>query len=247
MFAAAAINDEVQPRGLYKTAELTQHAMAISKEILKAVVSDESYKEMILASQKSNDDMDDLITLVVNIDARADFLNGVEVAEIEKMLKSQQSKRSRLKNKTMTLENYTQLMTAGVAELLLRTAGNLPKGRGSDSRRLTIGYTNDELNKLIADQEALAKAIRNVQSKKCIAKGKANFDPQSDEYQAMLMTEEQLKSLRVGGNQNAVVANKAKKVDEVNEILKVAEDIQNMSAKDAKALLMKIAQQVAAE
>ena len=249
VFASSEVAAVPQQRGLQKTAELNQHAMAITRDILKAILRDESYRESILASQRSNDDMDTLINTAGNItDGDLAFLQGVSKEEIEKMLKSQQSKRSRLKAKTMTLENYTKLMTAGVAELILRTAGNIPKGNYGSERKLTIGYTADELNKLVEDQEALARAIRNVQSKKCIAKGKAGFDPQSEEYQEILRTEDQLKALRKpGGGVSSELVDKAKKVDELKELLPSEEQISNMSNKDVKALLARIASQVAGE
>ena len=242
IFATERATVAPQSRGLQKTGELNQHAMAITKEVLSKVLSDETYRQDILASQKSNDAMDALIKKVVTIE-KPQFLADVSAEEISKMLKSQQSKRSRLKSKTMTLENYTQLATAGVAELLLRAAGNIPKGNAGSDRRMTVGYTADELNKLIEDQQALARAIRNIQSKKCIAKSKANFDPQSEAFKEILRTEEELKALRKT-NDSSQLVDKAKKVDELKGLLPTEEEIRNMPNKDVKALLAKIASQV---
>jgi hypothetical protein len=238
MFETQEVNGAVQTRGLYHTAELTQRANAVAKGILKDILEDSSYHAAIKESQKSNDAMDNLIESQVSINQLSDFLNEADMNEIEKMLKSQQSKRSRLKGKAMTLENYTSLMTAGVAELMLRSAGNIEKGRTTFARA-GVGYSDEALQELAADQEALAKAIRNVQSKKCIAKGKAGFDPTADEFQEILHVENQLKALRVGGTGTTVI--------KVKNMLPVEEDLESMSSEDAKALLIKIASQITAE
>lgn len=242
MFASQATNSEVQSRGLYKTAELTQLSATLAKDALKVILNDETYRSAILASQKSNDAMDDLLRKVVAFETEYAFLNGVAATEIEKMLKSQQSKRSRTKSMAMTLENYTTLMTAGVAENILRIAGNNPKGVSTaSSRKSSVGYTDEELQALANDQDALAKAIRNVQSKKCIAKSKAGFNADTDDYKQILSTEELLKSLRT----NAVpvpqeVIINAEQATTAKEVLAEVEDIEKLNAKDSKALLQKI-------
>jgi hypothetical protein len=92
------------------------------------------------------------------------------------MLKSQQSKRSRAKSKAMTLDNYTTLLTAAIAEDIIREIYNKPKSAGGFHRAAgTVDYTIDQLQALHDDQEALRKEIRNVQSKKSIMKSKNPF------------------------------------------------------------------------
>lgn len=241
VFASEETNSEVQTRGLYKTAELTQLSMSISKEILKKIVEDQDYREQILESQKSNDAMDELIQLTYELPTSYDFLSETPAEEIEKMLKSQQSKRSRLKGKVMTLETYTNLMTAGVAESILRIASGNPKGHVGSSKRSDVAYSAEELIALASDQEALGKAIRNIQSKKCIAKGKAGFDPTTEEYQKILQVEATLKSIRVGKSPMAQeVVVKAEKADRIKEMLPDTDTVEHMSAKDVKALLAQI-------
>lgn len=244
MFAATTDGGNVQTRGLYHTAELTQRSTDIAKQILKVVLNEETYREAIVKSQKSADDMDELIATVFDFSTGDfSFLADAELDELERMLKSQQSKRSRTKGKSMTLENYTTMMTAAVAEKILRTVGGIPKGSIGNVRTTTGLYSVEELEAFKQDQESLGKAIRNVQSKKCIMKGKANFDAESDEFKQLLDIEQQLKSVRSGAAPTAVaseVVAKAEKIEQLETILPADEEIDKMSARDVKALLAQI-------
>lgn len=237
-------------RGLQKTAELTYEANAIAKNVLQIVLNDVEYREAIVNSQKNSDAMDKLISDLYEITENDyGFLKDAAAEELEKMLKSQQSKRSRTKSMPMTLENYTNLMTASAAELLLRAAMGIPKGAsGSGLRKSSVGYSDEELEALANNQEALTKAIRNVQSKKSIAKSKAGFDENSDYFQELLLVEEQLKALREKAQPvNQELFAKAGKVDEVNELLKDVGDVENMNESDSKSLLDRIKKALATE
>lgn len=248
LFSTESHEDIVQSRGLYKTAELTSLSISIAKDVIKEVVNDKIYREEIIASQKSNDAMDALIKKLTDFDGHPEYdmlLEGVDGEELEKMLKSQQSKRSRLKSKLMTIENYQNMMAAGVAEILLRRAGNMPKGNVGVSRHVGVGYSEEELIALAEDQEALGRAIRNVQSKKCIMKGKAGFDVQSEEYVNLLKVEETLVSMRTSKPAAGKLFKKAEKVDAIKELL--GGDIENLNGRDSKELLKRITEALATE
>ena len=196
-------NQEVSNRGnqLDSTANLTRISTDIAREILKIAEADtEKFQQKIVDSQQSHDIMDELIDETYNLTTvDIEFLKAEGEEVLDRMIKSQQSKRSRAKSKEMTLDNYITMLTGAVAENLLRIAANKPKSAGGGgARRGTVTYTEEELEALANDPEALKRAIRNVQSKKSIDKSKADWDPESERWQELLETENQLKAIRDG-------------------------------------------------
>lgn len=225
---------------LNKTAQLTTLATNIAHDIITIVIADqETYGAKVASSQQSHDDMDILINELGELqEVDVQFLKDEDDLVLDKMLKSQQSKRSRSKSKVMTQENYTSMMTAAIAEYLLRQAMGKPKGAnygGQQSGDAT--YSEDELMKLAADPEALTRAIRNVQSKKSIAKSKNDFDVESDRWQQLLVAESQLKDLR--SQLNGVVDKSAKEAVEAKQNLEklLDKDLSELSQEDALKLL----------
>ena len=262
---------------LNKTAQLTATATEVANSCFKTItaniterqtaiaaneatgVDDDNHKLLVAEvqkltaaitdSQKSHDAMDQLIADSHDLSTvDIEFLKTESEDVLEKMLKSQQSKRSRTKSKAMTQDNYLTLITAGVAENLLRMATGKSKSAGGGGKRADVGYTAEQIEKFTNDQEELKKAIRNVQSKKCIMKSKAGFDETSEAWLELLRVEEQLKGLRTTGGTTTVVvkeadpevAAKAEKALATEELLKDVEDIDKMKAADAKSLLNKI-------
>lgn len=228
-------------RSLAGTAQLTSLANSIVSELITKIDADlENYEEKFEASKTDHNAMDALI-------AEAYDLSSVDVEFIKElgdevqnaMLKSQQSKRSRSKSKTMTLENYRSLMSGAVAELLLRQA--MGKAKSSLGYRRTTGsieYTAEELEQFKNDQESLKKEIRNVQSKKSIMKSKAAFEETDERWVQLLAAEESLKSLRVGGtNVKTVVVDttKEKLLEELG-----GKEVDSLKSADMKALLKKL-------
>lgn len=234
---------------LNKTAQLTAIATSVAHQVLATVLKDQStYSDRVTASQSSHDEMDRLIEDLAQLqDVENDFLKEESPEVLDKMLKSQQSKRSRSKSKTMTQENYTTMLTAAVAENLLRAAMGKPKGAGGGA---SIGgdprFSDEQLKVLADDQEKLAKAIRNVQSKKSIAKSKSDFSEESDKWQQLLVAEKQLKDLRNELNGLATKESQAaiEATKKANELLE-GSDIDKLSAKDAKALLQQAKEMLA--
>ena len=229
--------------GLPGTAELTAIASAAAHRIVKAMEAEiDIYRPRI---QKSSVDAKELDALIDEfrplheIDAEHPLAN-LDDEMVESMLKSQQSKRSRAKAKAMTLDNYITLMTAAIAEDIIRDVYNKPKSAGGFQRATgNVDYTIEQLEALGNDQEALRREIRNIQSKKSIMKSKADFDESDPRWHALLKAEQQLKDMRVGGRGSSVIeVDKTK--DALAELLAGA-DISKMKSADAHALLARIA------
>ena len=228
---------------LQKTAELTTTAERIANDLLRKLNENpELYKADVAASMKSHDDMDKLIS--TNYDYPAadyEFLKSESEDTIDKMIRSQQSKRSRSKGKVMTIENYKTMLTGAISENLLRLASGKAKSAGGGNTRGTeLGYTAEELEKFAIDQEALKKEIRNVQSKKSIMKAKANFEETDTRWLQLLDDEETLKTLRDGSSPANPEANKA--LESIDQLRKEFADVDvtNVSNKSAKELLARI-------
>lgn len=237
------------------TAQLNTVANQIVKDVLNRILpteendNNEEYADQILASQTDHNAMDNLLNEVVDYEAQdIDWLKEADSEELEKVLKSQQSKRSRSKNQQMTIENYAKMMTAAVAERLVREALGKPKGNGGGNTRGQATYTDEELNALAEDPAMLARAIRNVQSKKSIAKSKVDFDENSDRWQDLLEAEQQLKDLRssINGLQNTA-AQEAIEAKRKAEELVGDVDVNTLKADEARDMLAKIQEALAGQ
>ena len=230
---------------LGSTAELTRISTDIAREILKRAEADaEKYQAKIIESQQSHDVMDQLINEIYDLTTvDIEFLKAESKEVLDRMIKSQQSKRSRAKSKEMTLDNYLAMLTGAVAENLLRIAANKPKSAGGGgARRGTVTYSEEELEAFKNDPEALRKALRNIQSKKSIYKSKADFDPESERWKELLKTEEQLKAIRDG--QTAEAEKAIEKTSQLEEMLATV-DPKDLKAADAKDMLESIKQMLA--
>lgn len=230
------------------TAELTRVSTEIAHRMVKHM--DEHSDEFVDKLKESAHDskaMDDLITelkdttdtCIISKDD-TETLESFDEASVDGMLKSQQSKRSRCKGKAMTLDNYISMLTAALAENILREIYNRPKSASFGSHRGgSVEYTSERLQQLSDDQEALRREIRNIQSKKSIMKSKANFDDESEQWLALLKAEETLKSLRIPTSGRSVVRVDETK-DKLSEMLDGI-DLEHLKAADSKELLSSIA------
>lgn len=238
-------NIETTPnaRTLSGTAALTQVASAGAAHAIRRMEADiENYRDRIALSATDSAELDKLIDeLKPLVDIESDDpLRFLDEDTVESMLKSQQSKRSRAKGKAMTLDNYKTMMTAAIAEDILRELYNKPKQAGGTKRRGSVEFTTEQLDELSADQVQLRKEIRNIQSKKSIMKSKADFDESSEAWQQLLKVESMLKDLRVGGRGSTVVEVDTTK-DALADVLDGV-DIEHLKAADAKELLARIAE-----
>lgn len=237
------IETTANARTLSGTAALTQVASAGAAHAIRRMEADiENYRDRIALSATDSAELDKLIDeLKPLVDIESDDpLRFLDEDTVESMLKSQQSKRSRAKGKAMTLDNYKTMMTAAIAEDILRELYNKPKQAGGTKRRGSVEFTTEQLDALSADQVQLRKEIRNIQSKKSIMKSKADFDESSEAWQQLLTVESMLKGLRVGGRGSTVV-----EVDTTRDALAGVldgVDIEHLKAADAKELLARISE-----
>lgn len=232
-------------RSLPGTVELTNLASSYAVAIIKAMDENaEEYAERIKLSTIDSTALDNIIDeLLPDVEDKADFLKELDNYTIDNMLKSQQSKRSRAKSKTMTLDNYKTLMTAAIAERLIRDVTGREKSASNRGVKAGIvDYTGSQLEEFAADQERLRREIRNIQSKKSIMKSKADFDESDERWIALLKAERQLKDLRMGGVTERIVEVDTTK-NELADMLKEV-DVNKLGSKDAHALLAQIQQAV---
>lgn len=246
LFAESSNTATTNGRGLAGTAQLTAIASELASKALNTMNENvDDYKAQLVDSQRDNKAMDNLLeALSVYDDVDTEFITKLNETTIDGMLKSQQSKRSRAKSKAMTMDNYKSLMTAAIAENLIRKAtGKVKNGIGVRRGAGSVTFTEEYLEQLKEDQDKLKKELRNVQSKKSIMKSKADFDPESERWQELLVAEEQLKSIRVStrGTTRVVEVDTTKKeLEEAFDGINL-EDISHMKAADSKALLEKLA------
>ena len=234
-------------RSLAGTAQLTSIASNLTAEVIgKLNENIEEYMEQFNASKSDHGAMDALIELMVNFDeVDYEFIKELNETTVDGMLKSQQSKRSRAKGKAMTLDNYKSMMTAAIAEKIIRLATGKTKNavgvrRGSGQ----VSFSDEELEALKDNQEQLKKELRNIQSKKSIMKSKANFSEEDERWQQLLVAESQLKSIRVstrGTTKIVEVDTTKEKLEEAFDGIDI-ESIEKMKAADSKALLAKLAE-----
>ncbi len=242
MFNATENNEATtNARNLAGTAQLTAVANELVAECIKKLNDNlEEYREGFEASKHDHNAMDKLLAKLIDFDTvDVEFIKELDEATVDGMLKSQQSKRSRAKSKAMTMDNYKSMMSGAIAENLIRKAtGKVKSASGARRMSGSVDFTAEQLEELREDQERLKKEIRNVQSKKSIMKSKADFSEDDERWQALLVAEEQLKSIRVSTGRAQVV-----KVDETKE--KLAEvladvDPSSLNAGESKKLLAQI-------
>ena len=229
---AASTNSTRQLDG---TARLTSFANSLAAKLVREFAdSEDDEKQAVITKAFTDTASLDLMVDAANESITEDcgWMSELDDELLDKMLKSQQSKRSRCKSKEMTQDNFTSMLSAAIAERAIRLALGKPKGNSSTQRR-GARYTDEDIQKLADDQEALKKAIRNIQSKKSIMKSKAGFDETAPEYQELLEDEEKLKAVRIGGGHVDVTK------QAVRQLLTDV-DINSLKAADAKDLLHKI-------
>lgn len=237
LFASATQTTTASSGTLAGTQQLNNISSTIADHIMKTVgnSTDETVIATIKQSLSDSNVLDKLIS--DNYDLTAidiDFLKALDDNTIDGMLKSQQSKRSRCKSKEMTADNYLSMMTAAIAENLIRQAMGKEKNASSGRAGGTVTYSEERLATLAADQDALRKEIRNVQSKKSIAKSKAGFSEDSERWQQLLVAEEQLKSIRTDSVTTVKIVDTLR--EDLKELLSEVDE-HSMKAADLKELV----------
>ena len=238
LFVSTNEMESTSNRGLPGTAELTSLAGRMAREMLQTMEADiTAWRPRIQESAINPNELEKLIDEIgPEYGDSANFLNDLADEIVDGMLKSQQSKRSRAKSKTMTLDNYITLLTAAIAERIIREVTGRVKTHSYTGRQAgVVDYTGAQLEALAADQDALRKEIRNVQSKKSIMKSKADFSEADERWLALLKAEQQLKDLRVTNAPTKVV-----EVDSTRNALAemlAGKDISKMKSAEAHELL----------
>ena len=235
--------ESTNTRTLSGTAALTAVSNEAATMAIRKMEADiDNYRGRIAVSSKDNAELDKLLDeLAPLVDIEDDSpLRHLDDELVESMLKSQQSKRSRCKSKAMTLDNYRNLLSAAIAENILRDLYNKPKQAGGVKRHGTVDFTPAQLEALAEDQAALRREIRNIQSKKSIMKSKEGFDESSESWQQLLKAEMMLKDLRVGGRGSHIIEVDTTK-EKLSELLGEI-DLEHLKAHDSKELLARISE-----
>lgn len=204
-----------------QTAQLTMQSTAIAEELLERLKDWQEADADALISNTWADyaAMDEYLQGYAAIDTRDwSWLKeaGDEVGA--KMLKSQQSKKSRARAGELTYTNYKTYLIAAIAELGIRDAFRFEKSAAGRVSAATLELTEEAIAMYTEDQVALNKAIRNVQSKKSIAK-KKGISEESEEWQQLLTFEAGLKSLRTTGAVDTETKKKAEKAEVIEAML----------------------------
>ncbi len=191
-------NNEGTTRTLTGTATLVREATSIAKEILAALNENaEELTELFLASKEHNGKMDELIGMFHTFTKEeSQFILENDEQTVASMLRSQQSKRARLKKKPQTKEIYCQMMVAAVAENMIRVAADMPKGRSFIANTINLNLKDEEIDALALDQEELRRVIRNIQSLKSIEKRKEDFTEDGERYISLCNLLDRLKAVR---------------------------------------------------
>ena len=188
-------------RGIPGATILKGHATSLATTIMgKIPQGDAEFLEQVKASQSSVQALDDLVKQQCGTALVIEEIAQFNEEEAQKLLKSNQSNRSRRKNLPMTQQNYMEYLIAACAEWIVRESCGITKNAnpfGAGRKALEI---NDEtLAQLADDPDALGRAIRNLQSKKSTFKAKHQDQPdweKDPEYVELINQLETLKSMR---------------------------------------------------
>lgn len=241
LFATQDQTTTTGAKTLLGTQRLVETADTQVRQMLETIgAAPDVWSEQLIDSQKESSALDALIDSTCSVGTiDIEWLKALPEAELESMFRSQQSKKSRSRSKEMTIENYKSVVNATICTQLLRLALGKQRLAGvSGVRGEAVVFTPERLVGLARDQEQLRKEIRNIQSKKSIAKTKIGFSEDDEKWQALLVAEEQLKSVRVTGGAKFVEVDRTKET--IQEMLAEL-TIESLKRADAIDLLQAIA------
>lgn len=201
LFDSIDVEATESKRGIPGAQLVKQQAMGMATEIMgKIPAGDDAFLTAIKESQTSTAAMDELVKSQCGDKLNIDTVANFDHEEAQKLLKSFQSNRSRRKNMVMTQANYVELLTAAISEWIIRTSCDMKKSSTpfGGARRAALEINEETVAKLAEDQDALGKAIRNIQSKKSTFKAKhADVDYSEDPtWVELLHQEAMLKAAR---------------------------------------------------
>lgn len=241
---------------LMETVKLEEVVMPIASEVIAAVtdeefLKDEANEKLVADSQSAQVAMEELLSIVgaqQKVAEQTAWLKDSSEEALTKVLKSQQSKRSRSRKAEMTLENYRKLVEASLCEGAARLALGKERKTSAMADYTQLKLDDETATKFKEDQDALRKEIRNTQSKKSIMKHRDDFSEEDENWLALVAYENSLKELRVSAPRVSDTINKKlEAANEAKDVLSGVEDIDTLKAKDAKELLKKVSEALATE
>lgn len=220
---------EAGVRRLDCTAALTSYADAEARTLLQKVNADPELQEALKASFTDSDAQDNLIVDILG-HLSIETIMDADEEQLKRLLASQQSKRSRSKGKEMTVANYLNMMSAAIAENVIRQVIGRP--RGAAARTSTVSpLTEDELKLFKDDLDAVNKKIRVLQSWKSTHKHLQD----STEWTTVCANIATLQGLRPATN-SIKVTKEDPRVSAIRAQLQ-GHDLDKMNAKDKASLL----------
>ena len=194
--------DCANQRALHIMKTGTEHA-----ELAKRVITDGNTADLLELISKSFDE--------AAIKADAQILDGCDSDQLSRLLESRRSDRSKSKklgigSSALNCRNYISAM---YAELLIREKMGKPYTGQSSA-------TDYDVDKLAADQAALVRKIKSLQSKKCRLNKLAAYDPTAASELSEVTAEiDRLNSLRTSGRVRTTSIIKDFQIDELRAIL----------------------------
>lgn len=207
LFDTTVEAEETGTRAINGAAYVKQMSMVLANDIMSMIPgADDAFLTEIKDSQSSTAAMDDLVQKYCGEKLNNEQVAVLDEEDAKKILKSNQSSRSRRKNMAMTQSNYVELLVSAIAENMVRESCNMHKSANpfAGFRSETKVINEETVAEMMDDPDAIGRAIRNIQSKKSTFKAKHADEEYetSEDWQELLHQEALLKEARakVGGN-----------------------------------------------
>lgn len=209
-------------RKLDHTSALIGLANTRATDLMKSVSTDRTDLIDLANRMMDNGDRDDLVQLIKSVyddgqiatDA-TEALTGADDNELDKLLESRRSDRSKAKNKGIksNVSVCKTYISAMYAELMIRSMTGKPL---SDSNK-SVDIDYDALG---ADMDALTKKVKSLQTKKCRLTKLANYDQTArEELQKTNEEIARLNALRPSTRSTSKTAVKSISVDTLRDAL----------------------------
>lgn len=232
----APTTTEAGVRRLDCTAALTSYSDNEARTLLQKVNADPELQMSLKASFTDSDAQDSLISIVLG-HLSTDAIIDADEEQLKRLLASQQSKRSRSKGKEMTVANYLSMMSAAIAESIIRTAIGRPRGAAAKTSTVSL-LTEDETQMFANDLDAANKKIRVLQSWKSTHKHLVD----TAEWSVVCQNISTLQGLRPAST-SIKVAKEDPRVVEIRQRL-AGKDLDKLKAGEKAALLEEILAQL---
>lgn len=150
-------------RRLDCTAALVQYSDEKARNLLNTVNGNKEFEDLLKQSFSDSSAQDKLIADVLG-SLSTESVSEADEPQLKKLLASQQSKRSRAKGKDMTVANYLAMMSAAIAETIIRTTLGQPRGTAGQTGTALVVLTDEELQAYSKDLDLTNRKIRSLQS-----------------------------------------------------------------------------------